>query len=197
MFAKICWCPDRFYVDITINKVTWYRIHPVTVQIFTSSVHSQVCKCYVCIKRVPFKARMMIGPPLLTDVSPGEWTATLISSCGRDFLCYLKSGSVLKHSSRLTQQARVCGAFATLLFLFRADYESAGRRCWGSRELVRFGAFYYGSYSVLVVFSWGSSMASFATITQWNTTTLGQQLHTAVCKQWHSFVNVYMVPAET
>lgn len=153
---------------------------------------------FVLLNEFPLKhGWWLIGAPLLTDVSPGEWTATLISSCGRDFLCYLKSGSILKQSCRLTQQARVCGAFATLLFLFRADYESAGRRCWGSRELVRFGAFYSGSYSVLVVFSWGSSMASSATITQWNTTTLGQQLHTAVCKQWHSFVNVYMIPAET
>lgn len=66
-------------------------------------------------------------------------------------------------------------AVRSLLFLFRGDYESAGRRCWGPRELVRIGSFYYDRYSLVLLSSWGSLMASFATITQWNTTTLSDE----------------------
>lgn len=91
-------------------------------------------------------------------------------------------------------------AVRSLLFLCRADYESAGRRCWGPRELVRIGGFYCDSFSVLLLFSRGSLMASSATITQWNTTTLSDE-RSAVCKQWQQwlslFPNVYTVPAET
>lgn len=36
-----------------------------------------------------------------------------------------------------TVQQQVDTAARSLLFLCRADYESAGRRCWGPRELVR------------------------------------------------------------
>lgn len=63
-------------------------------------------------------------------------------------------------------------AVRSLLFLCRADYASAGRRCRGPRELVRIGRFYYDRYSLLLLFSRGTLMASSAALTQWNTTTL-------------------------
>lgn len=62
-------------------------------------------------------------------------------------------------------------AVRSLLFVCRADYASARRRCWGSRELVRIGRF-YDRYSLLLLFSRGTLMASSAALTQWNTTTL-------------------------
>lgn len=122
-----------------INKLT-VQCFPVTVQIFifASSMFTSV---KLVLIEFPLKRGGLIGHPLQTDRWSGEWTPALISSCGRDFLCYLKSGSVLKQSSsRLTQQARVCGAFASVS-VSRGLWERGKevlRAAWAGEDLAGF-----------------------------------------------------------
>lgn len=162
-----------------INKLTWPRIRPVLVQIFTSCAHIFPSSVFTSVKFVlnefPLKRGGLIGRPLQTDRWSGEWTSALTSSCGRDFLCYLKSGSVLKQSSSRLTQRRVRFCFCVARIMRAREGGAEGRVSWWG-----FGGFYYGGYSVLVILSWGSLMASSATITQWNTTTAVSSSHNRV-----------------
>lgn len=130
-----------------------------------------VYKCYICIKRVPFKARRIDWPP--APYRQMVWRmntrAHLELWAGFPLLfeirkCFETVQQQVDTASARLRCVRFCFCVARIMRAREGGAE--GRVSWWG-----FGGFYYGGYSVLVILSWGSLMASSATITQWNTTT--------------------------